>query len=69
MRNAVPNYGEATVLASLTLLMIVLIIPLQRWILERRRYTTITGSFRPGLIDLGDGITLPLPSSPCCSPS
>ena len=52
IRNAVPNYGEATVLASLTLLIIGLIIPLQRWILERRRYTTITGSFRPGLIDL-----------------
>jgi ABC-type Fe3+ transport system permease subunit len=50
VRNAIPNYGEATVLASLTLLMIALIIPLQRWILERRRYTTITGSFRPGLI-------------------
>jgi iron(III) transport system permease protein len=33
--------------------MIALIIPLQRWILGRRRYTTITGSFRPGLIDLG----------------
>ena len=55
VRSAVPNYGEATVLASITLLMIVLIIPLQRWILERRRYTTITGSFRPGLIDLGKG--------------
>ncbi len=55
VRNAIPNYGEATVLASITLLMIVLIIPLQRWILERRRYTTITGSFRPGLIDLGKG--------------
>jgi iron(III) transport system permease protein len=40
-------------LASITLLMIVFIIPLQRWILERRRYTTITGSFRPGLINLG----------------
>ncbi|MGH7930966.1 MAG: ABC transporter permease [Candidatus Binatia bacterium] len=53
IRNQVPNYGEATVLASATLAMIVLIIPLQRWILERRRYTTITGSFRPGLIDLG----------------
>src|SRR5262245_56006753 len=53
VRNAIPNYGEATVLASLTLLLIALIIPLQRWILERRRYTTITGSFRPGLIDLG----------------
>jgi iron(III) transport system permease protein len=53
IRNQVPNYGEATVLASVTLLMIALIIPLQRWILERRRYTTITGNFRPGLIDLG----------------
>ena len=53
IRNAIPNYGEATVLASLTLLMIALIIPLQRWILERRRYTTITGNFRAGLIDLG----------------
>ena len=52
IRNQIPNYGEATVLASLTLLMIALIIPLQRWILERRRYTTITGSFRPGLINL-----------------
>jgi iron(III) transport system permease protein len=53
IRDPVPNYGEATVLASITLLMIAVIIPLQRWILERRRYTTITGSFRPGLIDLG----------------
>jgi iron(III) transport system permease protein len=53
VRDPVPNYGEATVLASLTLLIIAVIIPLQRWILERRRYTTITGSFRPGLIDLG----------------
>ncbi|HEY1269637.1 MAG TPA: iron ABC transporter permease [Candidatus Binatia bacterium] len=52
IRDPVPNYGEATVLASLTLLVIALIIPLQRWILERRRYTTITGSFKPGLIDL-----------------
>src|SRR5205814_10325416 len=53
IRDPVPNYGEATVLASMTLLVIALIIPLQRWILERRRYTTITGSFRPGLIDMG----------------
>lgn len=53
VRDPVPNYGEATVLASLTLLIIALIIPLQRWILERRRYTTITSGFRPGLIDLG----------------
>jgi iron(III) transport system permease protein len=58
IRDPVPNYGEATVLASITLLMIVMIIPVQRWILQRRRYTTITGSFRPGLIDLGRWNTL-----------
>ena len=40
--------------------MIALIIPVQRWILERRRYTTITGSFRPGLIDLGRWNTVAL---------
>lgn len=55
VRNEIPNYGEATVLASITLVMLALIIPLQRWILERRRYTTITGSFKPGLVDLGLG--------------
>jgi iron(III) transport system permease protein len=49
----IPNYGEATALASITLLLLLLIIPAQRYILQRRRYTTITGSFKPGLIDLG----------------
>ena len=49
----VPNYGGATVLASLTLLIIAVIIPMQRWIISRRRYTTVTGSFKPGLISLG----------------
>jgi iron(III) transport system permease protein len=55
VRDEVPNFGEATVLASITLLLLALIIPLQRWILERRTYTTITGKFRPGLSDLGHG--------------
>jgi len=53
VRSELPNYGEATALATLTLMIIAVIIPLQRWILERRRYTTITGNFKPGLIDLG----------------
>lgn len=53
VRDEIPNYGQATALASVTLLMIAAIIPLQRWILQRRRYTTITGSFKPGLVDLG----------------
>ena len=51
--NEPPLYGQATALASLTLLVIVFIIPLQRWILTRRRYATITGSFKRGLIELG----------------
>lgn len=53
IRDDIPNYGQATVLASVTLLLVLLIIPLQRWILERRKYTTITSSFRPGVVDLG----------------
>ena len=48
-----PQYGQATALASMTLLLIVFIVPFQRWILTRRRYTTITGSFKPGLMNLG----------------
>ncbi len=50
---AVPQYGQATVLASVTLLIIALIIPFQRWVLQRRQYTTVTGSYRPGLVELG----------------
>lgn len=53
IRTEVPNYGQAAALASLTLLIIALVIPLQRWITQRRRYTTLTGSFKPGLIDFG----------------
>ena len=48
-----PLYGQATALASITLIVVAAIIPLQRWILQRRRYTTITGSFKPGLLHLG----------------
>ena len=49
-----PMYGQAVVIASLTLLVIGFIFPLQRWITSRRHYMTITGSFKPGLIDLGN---------------
>ena len=48
-----PLYGQATALASLTLILVAVIVPFQRWILQRRQYTTITGNFRPGLISLG----------------
>ncbi len=49
----VPQYGQGTVLASLTLAVVAFIIPFQRWILHRRQYTTVQAQFRPGLIDLG----------------
>lgn len=48
-----PQYGDAIVLGSITLLVIAAIIPLQRWIVGRRHYTTVDASFRPGLFDLG----------------
>jgi iron(III) transport system permease protein len=48
-----PAYGEATALASLTLIIILMIVPLQRWLLSRRQYTTLSGNFRSGLTDLG----------------
>jgi iron(III) transport system permease protein len=53
VRQQPPLYGQATALASITLLLVAFIIPMQRWILHRRQYTTISGSFKPGLIDLG----------------
>ena len=51
--NNPPLYGQATVLASLTLLVVALVIPVQRWVSHRRRYVTITGQFKPGLVNLG----------------
>ena len=48
-----PLYGQAIALASLTLIVVALVIPLQRWILIRRKYTTIHGNLRFGLVDLG----------------
>jgi iron(III) transport system permease protein len=53
MKSSPPHYGNAAVLATLTLAVIACIVPLQRWIIGRRQYTTISGSFKPGLIDLG----------------
>ena len=48
-----PRYGAATALASITLIIIAIIYPLSRWLASRKSYTTITSSFRPGLIDMG----------------
>ena len=38
---------------SAVLVIIAIIFPLQRWIVSRRHYTTVTGTFKPGLIEIG----------------
>ena len=48
-----PLHGQAAALAGVTLVVVAFIVPLQRWLIGRRRYTTVTGSFKPGLIDIG----------------
>ena len=48
-----PQPGQATALASLTMAVIALVIPLQRWLLSRRLYTTVTGQMKPALVSLG----------------
>lgn len=49
----IPQFGPAIVLASVTLLIIALVIPFQQWVVRRRIYTTVDSGFRPGLLSLG----------------
>jgi iron(III) transport system permease protein len=49
----IPQYADAVVLASITALIIAVIVPVQHWVIGRRSHTTVQGSFKPGLIDLG----------------
>jgi iron(III) transport system permease protein len=51
--NVIPQYAEAVVLASITMVVIVLVVPLQRWVLRRRVYATVSSSFTPGRISMG----------------
>jgi iron(III) transport system permease protein len=48
----IPEYSNAVVLGTVTLAIIALIIPFQRWVIGRRLYTTVDSAFRPGVIDL-----------------
>src|SRR5215467_245618 len=49
----IPNFSEAVVLASITLLILAIIIPLQHWVVNRRYVTTVNSSYKPGLLDIG----------------
>ena len=53
IRDEVPQWGQATALGSITLIMIAILLPLQRWLLGRRNFETVTGRFRPGFIEIG----------------
>jgi iron(III) transport system permease protein len=48
-----PQYQMAIVLACITMVVIGIVIPFQRWVLGRRMYTTVSDTFTPGLINLG----------------
>jgi len=45
--------SQASALGSVTLLLLLVAVPIQRWMTTRRQYTTISSRMRPGLVDLG----------------
>ena len=49
----IPDYGPAAALGVMTVAIVFFIIPVQRWLTTRRLYTTVTGNYKPGVIDLG----------------
>jgi len=53
VRDEPPLYGQASALGSLTLLLLVVLVFVQRWLVKQRSYTTVSGRFRPALINLG----------------
>lgn len=52
-RQEPPLLNQAAALGSVTLVFLGAFIPLQRWLITRRQFTTVTGQFRPKLVDLG----------------
>jgi iron(III) transport system permease protein len=52
-RQEPPLVNQAAALGSIILLFLVAFIPLQRKLINRRQFTTVTGHFKPKIIDLG----------------
>jgi iron(III) transport system permease protein len=52
-RQEPPLVNQAAALGSVILLFLVVFIPLQRKLINRRQFTTVTGHFKPRIIDLG----------------
>jgi iron(III) transport system permease protein len=52
-RQEPPLVNQAAALGSIILLFLVAFIPLQRKLIARRQFTTVSGQFKPKIIDLG----------------
>lgn len=52
-RQEPPLIGQASALGSVTLLILLVAAPVQRWLTTRRNYVTVTGRMRPTVVDLG----------------
>lgn len=48
-----PQYGQATVLSILALLMLLPLIAIQQWVTHRRNYATVSGKFSSRILELG----------------
>ena len=48
-----PLFGQATALGSVTLVLLLIAMPVQRWLTTRRSYTTVTGRIQPAQMGLG----------------
>ncbi len=52
-RQEPPQLAQATALGSVTLVLLLIAVPVQRWLTTRRDYTTITGRIKAARLDLG----------------
>jgi iron(III) transport system permease protein len=52
-RQQPPQAGQAAALGSLTLLLLLVAVPVQRWLTLRRSYATVSGRMKLNLVDLG----------------
>jgi iron(III) transport system permease protein len=52
-RQEPPLVGHAAALGSIILVFLAAFIPLQRKLINRRKFTTVTGQYKPKIIDLG----------------
>jgi iron(III) transport system permease protein len=53
VRQEPPLVNQAAALGSIVLVFLAVMIPLQRWLINRRQFTTVTSQIKPRVIDIG----------------